>query len=202
MLGETMIAILAKRGENVALEAFNRDLVDRAKRLVSRRSSLYLKAGEAAVARRLGLPEAHTFDALILGEGVAGFEGAIYRVDARTMKSSDARPAIVLVAPVHRSPSITQQAFDAHWKDCHAPLALRHHVGMSEYVQCVVREIASEGAPAIDGIALLGFPSREAFERGFIDSKEGGRIIAEDTARFMDVSRWQVALTTEHIVAV
>src|SRR4051794_33462749 len=39
-----------------------------------------------------------------------------------------------------RRADLTTEQFRAHWRDEHAPLARRHHAGMSRYVQHVVEQ--------------------------------------------------------------
>ena len=46
----------------------------------------------------------------------------------------------------------TTDAADAHWRDVHAPLALRHHPGMWHYHQISVNDVLA--GPALDGVAL------------------------------------------------
>jgi uncharacterized protein (TIGR02118 family) len=124
--------------------------------------------------------------------------GSGYRVDYRCLKAATAPAAQALYALVVRHPDLDATAFDRHWRDVHAPLALRHHIGMSEYEQHVVRETLVPGARAIDGIALLGFPSPAALATGMFDSTEGRRIVGADTARFLDVGRMAVTQATPH----
>jgi uncharacterized protein (TIGR02118 family) len=205
------LLFLLRRELRQELDAFNRD-VERAGEAIARRTdvgfiALYLQNDETLRVRRLGLPQSRTFDALMeidssdpratAGE-LAGLRGAIYRVEQRRVKREGG--GVFLIALVHRAAGLDASEFDSHWRDRHAPLALRHHVGMTEYRQNVVREILGEGSPAIDGVAELGFPSREAFELGFIDSEAGGRIIADDLARFTDTSRGEVVIARELVL--
>jgi len=50
----------------------------------------------------------------------------------------------------------------------------------------------------IDGIALLHFPSRDAFAQRFYDSDAGRDALLADTQRFLDVSRCEAALMSEY----
>jgi uncharacterized protein (TIGR02118 family) len=131
---------------------------------------------------------------------------AVYRVDERRLKTyprnwadGESTPGLVLISPVVRAAALDAAAFDAHWRDRHGPLALAHHVGMWDYRQAVVTECLTEGAPSFDGIARLGFPTVEAFENGFFDSKEGRRALGRDTALFVDVGR-TLAIVAREIV--
>jgi uncharacterized protein (TIGR02118 family) len=104
------------------------------------------------------------------------------------------------VALVPRLPSITHDAFAAHWTDVHGVLAVTHHPGIARYVQNVVVARLDERAPDWDGIAELHFVRTEDFLERMHDSPEGKRIIREDVRRFIDpthgerflLGRWNV----------
>jgi hypothetical protein len=148
------------------------------------------------VARRWGLKDATSFSAVLEmdpnGEGLALALApkAVYRVTERALKQDEAA-TFYLFAPVVRAKGLSREAFDAHWSSTHANLALRHHVAMCDYRQMLAEALLG---PPIDGVARLGFASKQAFETGFLDSTAGGRIIAEDSARFVDGSRGAVLL--------
>jgi uncharacterized protein (TIGR02118 family) len=149
-------------------------------------------------------PRGASFDALVdLADRAAlpSLEGLVgaYRVEERRLKTA-ASAELCLVSPVRRAPALDRAAFDAHWRDRHGPLALRHHAGMSDYRQALVVECLGD-APPFDGIARLGFPSVEAFETFLFDSREGRRAIAEDTARFVDAAETEVRLLREVVLA-
>ena len=100
-------------------------------------------------------------------------------------------PEVTMVSLMRRNPAMDHAEFVAHWLDCHAPLAKRRHIGLTDYRQCVVTETltldTSEIATSeIDGVALLGFSSRHDFDTRFFDSDEGRAEIMADVARFMD----------------
>jgi uncharacterized protein (TIGR02118 family) len=80
-----------------------------------------------------------------------------------------------------RRRDLTRDEFRAYWRDEHAPLARRHHVGMSRYVQHVVVEGTDD---AVDGIAELHFATLHDLTDRFYDSQEGAGVIAADVARF------------------
>jgi uncharacterized protein (TIGR02118 family) len=130
-----------------------------------------------------------------------------YRVQQRHLKQrapSQAPAArtvgVVMVAPVYRNPTLSPAHFEEHWAMRHAPLALRHHVGMWDYRQNVVREALSPSSASHDGIAMLGFPSVEAFKKGLYDSAEGREAIVADSQRFVDMTRVDSALFGEYVL--
>jgi uncharacterized protein (TIGR02118 family) len=127
-----------------------------------------------------------------------------YCVEHRAIKnapsgsgSASDPPGFSMVSPVFRAAALSHAEFDAHWRDRHAPLALKHHVGMWRYDQHAVTEVLTPGAPAFDGIATLSFESVEDYEQRLFDSNEGRDIIMADTRRFLDLARSEAALMRE-----
>jgi uncharacterized protein (TIGR02118 family) len=94
---------------------------------------------------------------------------------------------VIALYPMVRSPSLSHAEADRYWRDRHAPLALRHHVGMSHYTQLSIVHRLS--GPEWDGFALCGFDSLEDLRERFFDGPEGRVAIREDVARFADGSR-------------
>jgi uncharacterized protein (TIGR02118 family) len=90
-----------------------------------------------------------------------------------------------MVALMRRKPELTHDEFAEHWTTRHAPLALERHEALYDYTQNVVAAALTPDTDAIDGIAELGFATREEFETRFYDSDEGRAAIAEDVRRFM-----------------
>jgi hypothetical protein len=78
-----------------------------------------------------------------------------YRVERRHVKryprgwpDGTRTPGIVMVSPVVRAAGLSHEQFDTHWRERHAPLALRHHVGTWDYRQSRVCEVLTPGSPA------------------------------------------------------
>lgn len=144
----------------------------------------------------------------VLVAALASLPHAAYRVEERRLKTyprvwadGEPSPGLFLVSAVRRASSCTDaRAFDAHWRDRHARLALEHHVGMWDYRQSVVHKRLSLDCPPFDGIARLGFPTVHDFETGLFDSREGRRALGEDTARFVDIERTENALLRETVL--
>jgi uncharacterized protein (TIGR02118 family) len=109
----------------------------------------------------------------------------------RVMKARAATPTplpgVIALYPMVRIPSLSHAEADRYWRDRHAPLALRHHVGMSHYTQLSIVHRLS--GPEWDGFALCGFDSIEDLRERFFDGPEGRVAIREDVARFADGSR-------------
>jgi uncharacterized protein (TIGR02118 family) len=98
--------------------------------------------------------------------------------------AAGALPGVIALYPMVRHPTLTHADADRYWRDRHAPLALRHHVGMSHYTQLsVVHRIHG---PQWDGFALCGFDSLDDLRERFFDGPEGRVAIREDVARFAD----------------
>jgi hypothetical protein len=156
-------------------------------------------ASSAGAHVRTALPDqghyarGHPFDAVVLGDSgldpdvLPGADVWAWRVDEHVPLAGDpATCAVTLVSLMRRNPELTHDEFAAHWRERHAPLALRHHVGAADYRQLVVREPLTAATPAIDGVAMLGFGTRADFDDRFYDSDAGRAAIRADVARFMD----------------
>lgn len=199
------LILLLRNPETTGTAAFASRVVATARRLAHGGSCSACVPDDALDAVKSPFPKAASFDALVdvadraalpdLAEELVG----AYRVEQRRLKT-DASATLCLVSPVRRAPALDRAAFDAHWRDRHGPLALRHHAGMSDYRQALVVECLGD-APQLDGIARLGFPSVEAFETLLFDSREGRRAIAEDTTCFVDVAKTEVRLLREIVFA-
>lgn len=130
-----------------------------------------------------------------------------YRVDYRRILGGAHEGAagartkgFAMVSPVHRSPKMSHDEFDAHWRDNHAPLARKHHVGMWRYHQCPIAAVLTDGADSFDGIAFLYFESVEDYTERLFDDDAGRRIIMDDTKRFLDLARSEAVLMSETLL--
>ena len=112
-----------------------------------------------------------------------------YVVCARPQKlrnGPDPSTAVIHINAMITSPDLTPLEADTHWRDRHVPLALQHHVGMTQYVQLsVVHRIAG---PEYQGFALCEFDSMDDLRDRFFDSDEGRRAILADVATFADTA--------------
>lgn len=144
-------------------------------------------------------PAAQRDDALDWLAGAHGHRGEVRRIRERPdpPRPGQRAPGLVFVATAVRAPSLAAAAFDAHWRDRHAPLALAHHAGLCGYEQLAVRQRLTTSATPIDGVALLHFPDLAAYRDRFYDSVAGRDAIRADTARFLDVGRCEAALMGE-----
>ena len=118
----------------------------------------------------------------------------------RTWPDGVRSPGVFMISPVHRAASVDHAGFDAHWRDRHAPLALRHHPGMWDYRQSVVRQVLTSGSPEFDGFARLGFETRRDFEERLFVSQEGREVIGADVDRFIDLRRSRAAMLGEYVI--
>ena len=129
-------------------------------------------------------PRPPTFASLVIGDDRAAL-GAVadiglYAVTVRRMRhqrrfwaAGTATPGVTAAYTMVRRPDLTHGQADEHWRDVHAPLALRHHPGMWHYHQVSVDRVL-EGRP-FDGVALCAFASeQEMAERFFGDDHDRG----------------------------
>ena len=122
-----------------------------------------------------------TTDNLAPLEAVA--DVGLYLICARVVKSGSA--AVYGLFPMLHHPNSSHTESDAHWRDVHAPLALKHHAYMSQYSQLSVVTTLS-GTP-FDGFALCGFDSREDLKERFFSEPDSREVIEADIQKFADV---------------
>ena len=124
--------------------------------------------------RWLALPEARPAWVYHVAERVQLDSHAGAAIDGRS-------PGIKTIYLVRRGEGLDDREAKRRWQE-HAPLARRHHVGMSRYVQNGVIAALTPGAPLVHGIAELSFPTREDLDKRMYGSVEGRRAIAADAA--------------------
>jgi uncharacterized protein (TIGR02118 family) len=105
----------------------------------------------------------------------------------RVRVEADPRGAVIQINAMFTSTAMTPQTADAHWRDVHAPLALRHHVGMTQYTQLSI--LHRFDGPAYNGFALCEFDSADDLRDRFFDGPEGRAAILADIAKFADTAR-------------
>lgn len=108
----------------------------------------------------------------------AGYRVAehIQRDYERTWPDGERSPGMKVLSALHRAAGLSHEQFAERWVTTHAPLALRHVLGMSRYVTNVVLEPLTPGAPEVDGIVEVQYAEKRRF-----DSPEGERALMEDT---------------------
>ena len=119
------------------------------------------------------------------------------RVGARSWPDGEFAPGVKMVSFMQRADGLTHEQFARHWTENHTPLALRHHVGLWNYTQNVVRRSYTPGGNAIDGVAELHFRTPDDFVYRFFDSDDGRAAILADVAKFMSSPRPETALMRE-----
>ena len=109
-----------------------------------------------------------------------------------------ASPGLTAIFPMVHHPDLTHMQGDNHWRDTHAPLALRHHPGMWDYTQLSV--VATLNGPSYDGFALVSFASLEDLRERFFGDDHDRDVIRADVAKFADMQRSpRRVITTETI---
>ena len=94
--------------------------------------------------------------------------------------------AVVLAYFVRRRADLSFDAFAAHYRERHAPLARVHHPGIARYVQNFVERRDGEVAE-VDAVSELWFRSEQDARSRFYRNDESRRVIAEDVRRFIDL---------------
>jgi uncharacterized protein (TIGR02118 family) len=154
----------------------------------------------------LGLTRAHDIDDLPARDALhtVARRVDVWRVDPRRVLTSERTepdgepsPGVKMVSFMRRAEGLSHEQFVRHWTERHTALAQRHHVGLWDYTQNVVRRPLTPGGAAIDGIAELHFRTRADFENKFFDSDEGRAVILADVKRFMMPPSRETALMRE-----
>ena len=109
----------------------------------------------------------------------------LYLVCERIIKPGTA--AVYGLFPMLAHPELSHTESDAHWRDTHAPLALKHHAYMTQYSQLSVLKTL-QGVP-FDGFALCGFESLTDLKERFFSEPDSREVIAADIQKFADVKR-------------
>lgn len=90
-------------------------------------------------------------------------------------------PGVKAIYLVRRAAGLSSREAAERWRK-HAPLAVKHHAGMSKYVQNGVIASLTPGAPRVDGVAVLHFPTLEDLRQRMYDSEAGRAAITADAA--------------------
>ena len=105
---------------------------------------------------------------------------------------------VKLIYCISKKPEMTVDAFQAYWRETHAPIA-GAIPGLRRYVQChVVPETYARNAPPYDGAAELWFDDIDSL-RAAMASPEVAAAIA-DEQNFIDHTRVASFITTENVV--
>jgi hypothetical protein len=132
-------------------------------------------------------------DPNVLAAALAGDSAAVHlyhvveRVQldhTRTWALGERSPGVKAIYATRRPEGLDAREAARLWRE-HAPLARRHHTGMSRYVQNGVIEALTPDAPVVHGFAVLHFPTLSDLEERMYDSAEGRRAIAADAARLV-----------------
>jgi uncharacterized protein (TIGR02118 family) len=137
------------------------------------------------------------FAALVIGQDrdqVASMADiGLYEVSVRPMRQQRRfwrrgrkSPGVTAAFGMRRRPDLTHEQADAHWRDTHAPLALRHHPGMWHYHQISIDQVLD--GPAYDGIALCAFASEQDLAERFFGGPDDQEVIRADVAKFADMA--------------
>ena len=111
----------------------------------------------------------------------------LYVAYSRVIKPAEAEPAasrVVASFPLRHHPTLSHRQADDHWRDVHAPLALRSHSAMCDYTQLSI--VATLAGLPLDGIALCAFPDRDQLRHRFFDDDDARSAVHADVASFAD----------------
>lgn len=115
-----------------------------------------------------------------------------------TATAGGVSPGVKSIYLAGRRKDQTHEEFSAHWGGTHAPLAVKHHIGMWRYVRNTVSRAVTPGSPDWDGFAELHFFTSQDLRERFYDSDEGRAVIAADIAKFSGAGKQ--LHTSEHVL--
>jgi hypothetical protein len=101
-----------------------------------------------------------------------------------TWPAGSVTPGVTMLFSIHRRPGMEPDAFHEWWENSHAPVALRHHVGMWDYAQVSVVETL-HGEP-LDGFAVTQWPTLDDLMHRFSSGPDGTEALRSDAAQFTD----------------
>jgi hypothetical protein len=151
--------------------------------------TLYLGADDAwSVIHAVGDVDALT-EAVNSHADIAVHQVASRRVKRRrrTWGLGMPTPGLTRLYVIHANPGLSSDDFHRYWEREHAPRALRHHLGMSDYTQISVT--STTRGESIDGITVTHWPQPEDLTDRFTESAAGDHVIRHDAAQFVDIGR-------------
>ncbi|HET6614266.1 MAG TPA: EthD domain-containing protein [Dehalococcoidia bacterium] len=103
---------------------------------------------------------------------------------------------VKLIYCITKKPDMTVEAFQAYWRDVHAPIA-GAIPGLRRYVQChvVPETYGAQNKPAYDGAAELWFDDLDAMRTAMRTPEVAAAL--EDEKNFIDHSRVASFITVE-----
>jgi hypothetical protein len=108
-----------------------------------------------------------------------------------------ASTGVTAIFPMLHHPDLDHRRSDDHWRDTHAPLALRHHPGMWDYTQLSV--VHTIQGPELDGFALCSFASLDDMKHKFFGDDHDREVIYADVASFANPRSPRRVVATETI---
>lgn len=126
-----------------------------------------------------------------LASRAGGYDVAhVFEVEETAVKAAPAqrvggrRPGVHMMHPLFFHDDLPRSALLRSWRQIHADLAVKVHVGAETYIQYLVLR-RSDDAPAYGGFSDFQFPSREALLSGYFDSERGRAEIRHDIRHFI-----------------
>lgn len=116
----------------------------------------------------------------------------------RTWPLGQPSPGVTMLFTIHRRHGMEADAFHAWWERSHAPIALRHHVGMWDYAQVSVVETL-RGDPW-DGFAVTQWPTLDDLMHRFSSGPDGTEALRHDAAQFTEPATLRRHLLDERVL--
>ena len=138
----------------------------------------------------------HEFEARIAADGAYLFSAmhgyvvdeVVQREVPRDWPRGQPSPGIKQISLLRRRPELDGAEFRRRYEHEHGPLTLREHPGLWRYIQNLVVDAVTPDAPPLDAIAERHFRSDDDFRVGSYRNDDSRSVLAEDSARFIDLS--------------
>jgi uncharacterized protein (TIGR02118 family) len=149
----------------------------------------------------------HAFEERVAADGAYLFSAmhgyivdeVVHRDVPRTLPLGHPSPGVKQISLLRRRPELDATEFRRQYEHEHGPLTLREHPGLWRYIQNFVVDAVTPDAPPLDAIAERHFRSEDDFRTGSYRNGDSRRVLAEDSARFVDRSTTVSVLTRETI---
>ncbi len=104
-----------------------------------------------------------------------------------------------LISFLVRRRDLSVEAFQAHWREQHGPIAARSP-GMRRYVQCHVRpgSYGRDPEPVYDGVPIAWFVGTDAMRES--DGSPAYERTRTDEANFLEPNRIEFVIAHEHVI--
>lgn len=108
---------------------------------------------------------------------------------------------VKVITTIKRKEGISKEEFYRYWEEVHGPLIKRTLPGVKRYIQNHAAKLPGSGQPQYDGVVEIWFEDMDAWRKaGEFFRSEGGKVITDDEAKFIDRSRMVSFIAEEKVI--